>query len=165
MKKYYADKKSLNFLRVTVFIILIGLILGLKYLLYYIENKFPQLVLKPEISVPAIVIWSLMAALAIAYVVIIIIILPMWYNSLCYMVSNEEIIINAGIFMKNKQYMKISSVQYTTVLSMPLSKFTSFNFLVISAHGGRLMCMFLSQKDADEMAAKIQSALKSRGGL
>lgn len=162
MKKYYADKNSLNFLRVAVFLLLIGIIFGLKYLLSYLQNRYPDYFIINTTNIPEIVIWSIMAALAIAYVLFILIILPLWYNSLCYIISSDEIVLRSGVFNKSRQYMKMSAVQYTTVLSMPFSKYTSFNFLVISAHGGRLVFMFLSSRDADEMASRIQKSVKSK---
>ena len=59
----------------------------------------------------------------------------------------------------------MSAVQYTTAVCMPLSKYTSFNFLFINAYGGRLVCTFLSSSDMEEIAKKIQQSLVSRGGL
>ncbi len=156
MKKYYSDNRSLNFLRVTVFIMLIGIILGLKYLLYYLEGRFPQFFTAPSVSLPAILIWVFIAAFAVSYVIIILIVLPMWYRSLSYMVSSEEVIINSGIFTRKRQYMKISAIQYTSILSMPFSKYLGLNFLVISAHGGRMAMMFLSHKDITEISGKLQ---------
>ena len=59
----------------------------------------------------------------------------------------------------------MSAVQYTTAVSMPLSKYTSFNFLFINAYGGRLVCTFLSSSDMEEIAKIIRQSLVSRGGL
>ena len=165
MKKYYADKKSLKFLRVTTFFIISGIIIGLKYLLDYLEIRFPDYFSLPKITVPEIIIWAVVILLVTAYVVFLMIILPLWYRSVSYSVSSDEIIMKSGIFVKNTCYIKMSAVQYTTAISMPFSQYTSFNFLLISAYGGRLICSFLSSSDVAEITKKIQQALSSRGGL
>jgi len=160
MKKYYADKTSLNFLRVFAFFALSGIIIGLRYLLNYLEETFPQYFIVSTKSIPEIVIWGLIIFVAGVYVIYILIFLPMWYNSLSYSVSAEEIIVRAGVINKNIHFMKMSAVQYVTVIQMPFSAVTSFNFLVVSAHGGRLVFMFLSPKDAVETAEKIRKYAK-----
>ncbi len=165
MKKYYADKKSLKFLRVATFLIISGIIIGLKYLLDHLESRFPEYFSIPKITVPEIIIWAVVILLVTAYVIFLLIILPLWYRSVSYTLSSDEIIIKSGIFVKNTCYVKMSSVQYTTSVSMPFAKYTSFNFLVISAYGGRLVCFFLSSSDMAEIGRRIQQALSSRGGL
>lgn len=165
MKKYYADKKSLNFLRVVTFFIIIGIIIGLKYLLYYLENRFPDYFLPVKVTVPEIIVWIFIALLVAVYVIFLLLILPLWYRSVYYIVSDDEIVIHSGIFFKNTIYVKIAAVQYVTELRMPFSKHTSFNFLLINAYGGRLIMMFLSLSDLEEIHKKIQMFLRSRGGL
>ncbi len=165
MKKYYADKNSLKFLRVMTFLIISGIIIALNYLLEYLENRFPDYFSLPKVTVPEIIIWAVVILLLTAYVVFLMIILPLWYRSVSYTVSSDEIIIKSGIFVKNTCYIKMSSVQYTTAISMPFAQYTSFNFLIISAYGGRLVCFFLSSSDMAEISRKIQQALSSRGGL
>lgn len=165
MKKYYADKKSLNFLRVFTFVIIIGIIIALKYLQYYLERRYPDYYLPAKITVPEIIIWTAIVFLITAYVIFLFIILPMWYRSVCYMISPTDIIIKSGVIFKNTTYVKISTVQYTATVKCPLSKHTSFNFLLINAYGGRLAMMFLSNSDLEEIGRKIQTSLRDRGGL
>lgn len=165
MKKYYADKRSLNFLRVVIFLIIICITIAIKYLLYYLEGRYPEYYLPTKFTVPEIIAWILIAVLITAYVVFLFIILPMWYRSVCYIVSADEIIIKSGVIFSSTTYVKISSVQYTTTVKCPLSKYTSFNFLLINAYGGRLIMMFLSSSDLEKINRKIQSYLKDRGGL
>lgn len=165
MKKYYMDKKSLNFLRVVTFIIIICITIALKYLLYYLEKHYPEYYLPTKFTIPEIIVWILIAVLITAYVVFLFIILPMWYRSVCFVVSTDEIIIRSGAIFSNTTYVKISSIQYTATVKCPLSKYTSFNFLLINAYGGRLIMMFLSSSDLEKINRKIQSYLKDRGGL
>jgi len=165
MKKYYADRKSLKFLRVFTFLLIIYIITALKYLLYFLEARYPDYFAIPKFTVPEIIIWILIGLLVTAYVIFLMIILPLWYRSVSYTLSADEIIIRSGVFFSNTVYVKMSSVQYTTTVSMPLSKYTSFNFLLINAYGGRLVMMFLSHSDMEEIHKKIRTYLSSRGGL
>lgn len=165
MKKYYADKKSLKFLRAATLLIIACIIIVLKYLLYYLEEHFPDYFSLPQITVPEIIVWAVIILLVTAYVFFLMIILPLWYRSVSYTVSSEEIVIRTGIFVKNTSCIKMSAVQYTTAVCMPLSKYTSFNFLFINAYGGRLVCPFLSAADMEEISKKIRHSIASRGGL
>jgi membrane protein YdbS with pleckstrin-like domain len=165
MKKYYTDKKSLIFLRVVTLIIIICIICGLKFLMYYFQQKYPNYFITIDITIPEIVVWSLIAVFVTAYVLFILIILPLWYTTVSYALTDEEIIAKYGLFAKVRQYMKLSAVQYITRLSFPFSKYTSFNFIFVNALGGRLVLMFLSDKDANEITSQIDKYLKSRAGL
>ena len=165
MKKYYADRKSLKFLRVFTFLLIICIIIALKYLLYFLEARYPDYFALAKITIPEIIIWIFIGLLVTAYVVFLMIILPLWYRSVSYTLSSDEIVMRSGVFFSNTVYVKMSSIQYTTTVSMPLSKYTSFNFLLINAYGGRLVMMFLSHSDMEEIHKKIRTYLSSRGGL
>lgn len=165
MKRFYADKKSLNFLRVAIFLALVLLAFVLNIALDYVERVFPQYIPKFNISVPEIVWWALIVLFIIAYVIFILIILPLWYKTVRFTLYTDEIEVKYGFFSKTNQYMKLSAVQYTTKVSFPLSKFTSFNFIFLNALGGRVMLMFLSDRDAEYIAKKIDNYIESRCGL
>ncbi|MGN0587031.1 MAG: hypothetical protein ACI4JF_07075 [Oscillospiraceae bacterium] len=66
------------------------------------------------------------------------------------------------MFLKSKRYMKMSSIQYVTKIATPLSKYTSLNFIIISAHGGRMLFTFLSKSDADEITSYIMAHILNR---
>ncbi len=165
MKKYYADRKSLKFLRVFTFLLIICIIIALKYLLYFLEAKYPDYFALAKVTVPEIIVWIFAALLVTAYVVFLLIILPLWYRSVSYTLSSDEIIIRSGVFMNTATYVKMSAVQYITTVSLPFSRYTSFNFLLINAYGGQLAMMFLSRSDMEDIYKKVQSYLSSRGGL
>lgn len=156
MKKYYADRRSLNILRAITFILLIVISIGLKYLLYRLELMFPDYFKTVENTVPEIVIRIVMALFASVYILYIIIFLPLWYNSVRYCVTDTDLISVSGVFFKSTHYMKISAVQYATLISAPLAKHSGFNFIVFSAHGGRMTFIFLSQKDAEEIMGAVK---------
>ena len=163
MKKYKSDNSSIKFLRVFIIVIIICIIIAIKYLLYYIERSDKYFTI--ESNAPEIIGWIFIAALITAYVVFLFIILPMWYRSVYYVITPDEIIIKSGAIFKNTTYIKISTVQYISTVKCPLSEYTSFNFLLINAYGGRLAMMFLSVSDLEEISKKIQSYLRDRGGL
>lgn len=165
MKKYYADKTSLKFLQVIIMLMIICIIIGLKYLLYYFERRYSDYYLSTRFTVSEVIIWILIAALITGYVVFLFIILPMWYRSVSYAIGPDEIIISSGVIFRNTTYVKIASVQYTATVKCPLSAYTSFNFLLINAYGGRLALMFLSLSSLEEIDKKIQLYLRDRGGL
>lgn len=165
MKKYYTDKKSITFLRIVTLVIIICILYGLKYLMYYLQEKYPRYFINIDFSIPEIVMWVLIAVFVIAYVLFILIILPLWHTAVSYALTDEEIVAKYGLFAKIRQYMKLSAVQYITRLSFPFSKYTGFNFIFVNALGGRLVLMFLSDKDADDIVLRLDKYLKSRAGL
>lgn len=162
MKKYYADRRSLNILRVITFILLIVIAIGLKYLLYRLELTFPDYFKTDENTVPEIVIWAVMALAAAVYILYILIFLPLWYNSVKYCVTDTDLISVSGVFFKSTHYMKISAVQYATLISAPLAKHSGFNFIIFSAHGGRMTFIFLSQKDAEEIMGTVRKTVAKK---
>ena len=165
MKKYYTDKRSLSFLRVFTLILVICIVIILKYSLYYFISKYPKYFEPIQITLPEIAVWSLIALFVIAYVLFIMIILPLWYSSASYAVSSDEIVVRYGVFSKIRQYMRLSAVQYITHVSFPFSRITGFNFIVINALGGKIVLMFLSDRDATEISAKIDKAVRNWGAV
>lgn len=154
MKKYYADRKSLNILRVIAFILLIVNGIVLKYVLYIAEMKFPEYFVS-GINAVEIVVWCIAGVFALIYILYILIILPLWYNNARYYVTDSDVIARTGVLVKNKQYMKLSAIQYTTRISAPLGRKSGFNFIIFNGYGGRLLFTFLSKNDADEITRLI----------
>lgn len=154
MKKYYADRKSLNILRVIAFILLIVIGIALKYVLYIVEMKFPEYFVS-GINAVEIVVWYIAGVFALIYILYILIILPLWYNNARYYVTDSNVIARTGVLVKNKQYMKLSAIQYTTRISAPLGRKSGFNFIIFNGYGGRLLFTFLSKNDADEITRLI----------
>lgn len=155
MKKYYVDRRSLNILRVLAFILLFVIGIALKYVLYIAEMKFPEYFVS-GINAVEIVIWCIAGIFALIYILYILIILPLWYNNARYYVTDRDVIARTGVLVKNKQYMKLSAIQYTTRISAPLGRKSGFNFIIFNGYGGRLIFTFLSKSDADEITRLIQ---------
>lgn len=162
MKKYYADRNSLNILRVLSLLLLIVIGIALKYILYILQERYPEYFAIEKNTVAEIIIWSVMALFAIIYVVYILIFLPLWYNNARYFVTDKDIIARTGVLVRNVQYMKLSAVQYTTKISAPFARHSGFNFIVFNGYGGRMMLTFLSQSDADEITKYVRLNIEKR---
>ncbi|MCI5904913.1 MAG: PH domain-containing protein [Oscillospiraceae bacterium] len=124
--------------------------------MYRLELMFPDYFKTEESTVPEIVIWTVMALAAAIYILYILIFLPLWYNSAKYCITDTDLISVSGVFFKSTHYMKISAVQYATLISAPLAKHSGFNFIVFSAHGGRMTFIFISKKDAEEIMTSVR---------
>lgn len=155
LKKYYADRTSLNILRVIAFVLLIVIGIVLKYVLYIAEMKFPEY-FSLKINATETAVICIAGIFALIYILYILILLPLWYNNARYYVTDRDVIAQTGVLVKNKQYMKLSAIQYTTCISAPLGGKSGFNFIIFNGYGGRLIFTFLSKKDADEIIRLIQ---------
>ena len=145
-RNYSSDPKGRKFISVTAFLLTIVLLVLLNILRLYAMDKFPQYMPDTQ-ALPVRVISALMIIFAAIYVVFIVILLPMWYKSIRYVITDDEIISYTGIFTRTYRIMKISSVQHAVRVSLPLSKYTGFNFIFLNALGSNMPILFLSDKD------------------
>ncbi|MGN0605622.1 MAG: PH domain-containing protein [Oscillospiraceae bacterium] len=137
MKRYLADRNSLNIIRLIILALMITLILLAHYYLIFL----PWLM------------WIIITLCAVCGIFFASVYLPLFYRSAGYYISSEQIIKKTGVFIKNNQHMKMSAVQYATFITTPFSKFTGFNFIVFHAFGGNLVLMFLSRSDINSINA------------
>lgn len=144
MKKYYADKNSMNLMRIALLIVAL-LLIGAVY--YFLFDRF---VLAAKIAITAIA--SIYAAAAL-------IILPVWYKSVSCCVSSETVSICTGIFIKSNMLVRVSSIQHVILVTTPFSKYTGMNFVTLNFLGGFAVLPFLSHSDALEIYSKIQRAI------
>lgn len=148
MKKYYADRTCLNLLRVFLFTITLCIIIAIKYYL----QSFPRFM------------WLSILVLAVLYLAVGIIWLPLYFSRACYMVSSREVIRCSGFFFQVKQFMKVEAIQYVTLVKTPFSRLTGLNFVIINALGGNLLLLFLSRGDAEEIERTLTAVLRARKG-
>lgn len=73
--------------------------------------------------------------------------LPLHFDSIKYTATDLEFTVTKGVFIKRKQTIKFSSIQYTTVISFPLPKLASFNSVIFFVYGGKLKVSYLSVSD------------------
>lgn len=147
MKKYTSDKYALRFLRLILFLLLLVLGAAAAYFLR------PYRVILTVVAV----------VLATAYVAAVIIILPMYFKRMKYTVSRERITAHAGVLYKITQNMKLTAVQYTTLISIPLLRRCGFNFVIVNALGGRTVLAFLSERDAADIQSRISRYMNEWG--
>lgn len=159
-KNFSSDKNGYSFLLVFITIATAAVILLLNYVLQKLEIMYPQLFLR-ERALPEIIIYSAIGVFAAAYIIFALIFLRIWQKTLSYALTPDCIISDTGFFVRTRQIMKYSSVQYVSLVSMPFSRISSFNFVIVSALGGRLIMMFLSDSDAKAVVELIQTHIGS----
>lgn len=155
-KQYCAEPKGRKFLSAAAFILTIVIMILLNILRKYADSKYPQYM--PDApSLPEKMITALMIIFAAVYVVFIVLLLPMWYKSIRYVINDREIISCSGIFSRTYRIMKLSAVQHAVRISMPLSRITCFNFISLDALGGSMKLMFLSEANCNEIMKIFRS--------
>lgn len=130
MRIYKPDKKGMRSLRAVFLLLSVILIFVIKH---YIPVNM--------------VVFIGALALATVDIFVLFIYLPLYFASLRYEASHEEIIRHGGVFIKTRQSVRFSTVQYTTVITTPFSQYTGLNFLILFVYGGQLRLLFLRQSD------------------
>ena len=146
MKRYLADKTSLNIMRLVILILTTVII----FLSYYYLDFLPWLM------------WIISIAAAAVGIFTVSFYLPMYFKSAGYYINSDKIVKKTGVFIKVNQCMRVESVQYITSVTTPFSKLTGFNFIILNAFGGKLILAFLSKKDMQEIHSFIFSKIKKR---
>lgn len=131
MKRYLADRTSLNIIRLIILIFMVSVVLLAHFYLYF----FPLLM------------WTIITVCGISGVFFASVYLPLFFKRAGYYISSEQIIKRTGVFVKKNQYMRMSAIQYATFITTPFSNYTGFNFIVFHAFGGNLILFFLSKND------------------
>ncbi len=164
MQKYYSDKKGKKFVSLAGLLLTILIIVLLNILRMYIADKFPQYL--PDMtrvrSLPEKVIMAVMMLFAVIYLVFIILILPMWYKRFKYVIYDNRIVSYSGLFSRTYCIMRLDAIQHATLLSTPFSKYTSFNFIRLSALGGNIIMFFLSDSDCQKIMDTIDKFTAER---
>lgn len=162
-KTYCSDPRGRKFLSAFTFIMTLVLIFLLNILRLYAVEKFSQYL--PDMSrvksLPEKVLQALILVLLAIYVVFIIILLPTWYKTIKYTITDKAIISRTGLFSRTYRIMKLSAIQHASKISMPLSKITCFNFISLGALGGNVVLMFLSDEDCTEIMKTLNVRLEN----
>ena len=141
MKKYYHDRHCFSTLRILITAAAVVLLAAVRYF----------------VPVDLVVFLSTIVVVFIACFEMFIH-LPMYFASISYTATDTEVMKSSGVFFKVHQSIRYSSIQYTTVVSSPLSQYTGFNFIIFFVYGGQLRLLFLKQSDAKEI-------IKMSGGI
>lgn len=145
MKRYFPDRTCMNIIRLIILIVTFALIICSYIFLSFIP----------------ILMWILVGVFAIAGIFIGSVYLPIWFRNTRYCISKKEINKVSGCFITSKQLMRTSAVQYTTTVRTPFSKITGLNFLIFNAMGGKIIWLFLSRKDLDEILKLIERSVQN----
>ena len=62
--------------------------------------------------------------------------LPLYFSSLSFDTTENEITKHSGVYFRSHQSVLYSTVQYTTVVTTPLSQYTGLNFVIFFVYGG-----------------------------
>lgn len=92
---------------------------------------------------------------AAAAVIFGIFLLPLYFHRTVIYLSAVQITMHTGVLFLRREHMKLDAVQYVTKITMPLSRFTGFNFIILHGLGGTLLLPFLSAADCDEIERQI----------
>lgn len=146
MKKYYPSKTSLIILKVLGF--------SVSVLITYLATIF----LTPY----PIIMWIVIGLFWTAFISVLMIAFPIYFKRTNYYISSSEISKQSGIIYYTKQLMRTESVQYMTLFSTPLSKYTGFNFILFNALGGKVVFFFVSSDDAGEITSTVSAAIRQK---
>lgn len=134
MKHFYPDNNSLTVLRMIITIFILTIIAAMKY--YIPSAKF------------VIITGIILAAIGF---IIMFVYLPIYFSSIKYIVTDSEITKTCGVFIKTHQTVRFSSIQYTTIIRTPFSKYTGLNIIIFFVFGGQLRLTFIGYNDMLEI--------------
>lgn len=147
MKKYTPAKKAMFFFAILFFILLAAVGAGA----YYVAKRFSLQML----------MMIVFAIFALVVIIAVFAYLPLYFKHTAFYVGESSIKRNSGAFMLTSQMMKIKSVQYVSRVKLPFSKLTAFNFIIVSALGGKIVLGFLSDEDSNEIEDSIRRYISS----
>jgi len=138
LRHYKADRKCLFTLRLVI-ILIAAFISGAA--VYIIPN---------EIAVKITVLS--VCGIALLFMLVY---LPLYIASVDYAAGKDEIMRTSGVFIKYRQSVRYSSVQYVSVISSPFPERTGMNFLILFVYGGSMRLSFLEYRDMQEILALV----------
>ncbi len=95
------------------------------------------------ISVSTMLIWIIVGLFYI----------PLCIRRIRITVTDTQITLDSGIFLIRSRSLLIRSLQLSSILQTPFSRYTGLNFIPLRSYGGSLILPFLNQKDAQELHA------------
>ncbi|MBP1548624.1 MAG: PH domain-containing protein [Oscillospiraceae bacterium] len=156
MIKYKSDKNALTLLIVINILIEICIISLTIYKLYIKKTYSNDYELLMHIAAYALII---------TYAIFAFVMLPLWFCSLRYFVSSEKIIIQSGVLVKKRIYVRTEAIQYIVVVKCPVVFKVNINIILINVFGNRINLPFLSLHDVEEISKIIQFKLERKNDL
>lgn len=90
------------------------------------------------------------------------ILLPAYFHRTFMYVSGAEITVHTGVLFLRREHMRMSAVQYVTKISLPLAKYTGFNFVLVRGLGGTIVLPFLRSGDCDDIMNLLHIKITER---
>ncbi len=146
MKKYLPAKRAM----LCAYLVLTIFGAGLSYLIFSYAVMLPDRTLR----LLAGIMWIVILTAALLFI-------PHYFFHAKAVITKNEIAASGGFFYFKDDYMPIGSIKSVSVISTPLGYFTGFNFVVINALGSRIVLAFLKLRDARDIAATINSLIRS----
>lgn len=88
--------------------------------------------------------------------------IPFYFRRTVIYISGAEITVHSGLLYLRRDHMKTSAVQYVTMMTLPLSGITGFNFIGIKALGGSILLPFLRWADCQEIVNTLHLEVQKR---
>lgn len=141
MKKYQPDRHGLISVRIltTLFSVILSIISNI-----YVISEFLLFI---------VIIFIVTISIFVIFVYF-----PLYFSSLAYETTSTEVIKHSGVIVRSHQAIRFDSIQYTTVVSSPLSQYTGFNFVIFFIYGGQLRLDFLSRQDTIEILKSTRTS-------
>lgn len=147
MKQYTADRQAQRVLQAATPMAAAILL----FLIWYFLAILPDWLL-----------WTLTVLLLLAAILMAVLLIPMWFNTVSYTVSATHITKRCGIIFLREQTMRTQALQYCTILRAPFSQKTGLNFIPLHAYGGTILLSFLRREDAEEIQVSLQNTVYNR---
>lgn len=146
MRKYLPKSTALTIIKLTILALCAVLTIGIR--IYLVSFRILMIVL-------ICLFWALGVLFGF-------IILPSYFRRTVIYISGAEISLHTGIFFYKREFMKMSAVQYVTRISLPLSGFSGFNFILIRGLGGTIILPFLRTTDCDDITNLLHAKITER---
>ncbi len=144
MKIYRQSPKGLGFIRLSLLLLSIGVIITATiYLVRY-----------PMLMYIVIGIFCFGAFFVGA------ILLPLYMSNMKYMITDECVVKLCGVIFKKRSYLSVRSIQYVTRLSPPFSRYTGLSFIKIYSQGRSMRLCLLDEEDSLEIFFLISKSIR-----
>ena len=146
MRKFTPKPAALLTLRILILV----LTLTATVLIYVYLSSF-----KTVTYIIAALLWAVALVFAL-------ILLPIYFRRTVIYISVSEISLHTGVIFTRREHMRVGAVQYISMLTLPLSSLTGFNFLSVHGLGGTVILPFLSGEDANAIAETLELEIQKR---
>lgn len=108
--------------------------------------------------------WILIGICLAGWLLVGVLWLPLYFSQCSYFLSGLEVVVSVGVIFKKRQVMRMSAIQYATLITTPFSRVSGLNFLLINGCGGSLLLKFISRADGEEILRIINAHLLKKPG-